>query len=155
MNKIILISIATISLYCLSCKKKSQFKIEYLELYNKPLNEIRNSLNGKWQVHKTQGGFSGFDISYPKNSFVEFKFGGNEANDSIKSYNDTAIFVNNKVTWSKKYTNILISDSTYLMKYTTITVFPVETIVYKIKNDTLELRDNYPSGYSSYCTKVN
>lgn len=154
MRKIILILLGIISIYCISCKKKSQYKIEYLELYNKPLNQIRSTLNGKWKVHKTQGGFAGL-TQYPINTFVEFKFGDNEANDSLKSYNDTAIFVNNKVTWSKQYTNIWISDSTYLMKYITVTIFPVETIVYKIKNDTLEIRDNYPSGYSSFCTKVD
>ena len=154
MRKIILIITAIISIYCLSCKKKSQYKIEYLELYNKPLNEIRNTLNGKWQVHKKIGGFAGFEET-PQNTFFEFKFNKSVINDSIKNYNDTLILANNKATWNKEFTSIWISDSTYMLKYIDNFIFPQSKIIYRIKNDTLEIRDNYPSGYSSFCTKVN
>jgi hypothetical protein len=145
---------AIISLYCLSCKKKSQYKIEYLELYNKPLNEIRNTLNGKWKVHKKQGGFAGLE-EIPINTFYEFKFGGNISIDSVKNYNDTIVLANNKATWNNEYTNIWISANTYILRYTDNFIFSQSKIIYVIKNDTLEIRDNYPSGYSSFCTKVD
>lgn len=127
------------------------YKIEYLELYNKPLDQIRSTLNGKWQVHKTQGGFT-FDIKYPHNTFVEFKFGGNVSYDSIKNYNDTAIFANNKATWNKE--KAITGDSTFILHYLDNFIFPQAKIISAIVNDTLVIGDNFPSGYGWFCTKV-
>jgi len=158
MKKILLISIAIISLYCIACKDKNidppHYDIEYLELYNKPLDTIRHYLNGKWQIHKAIGGTT-FQILSTKNYFVEFKFQSAISNDSIKTYNDTAIFVNSNAFWSKEYTNIYIADSTYLLNYyTSNTSSNAKQIIHIIKNDTLIIRDNYVSGYASYCTKI-
>ncbi|HNY54137.1 MAG TPA: hypothetical protein PKI86_00860 [Chitinophagales bacterium] len=153
MRKLILILTVIINLFCVSCKKKSEYKIEFLELYNKPLNETRSKLNGKWQEHKIQGGVGGF-ITYPRNTFVEFKFGDNISNDSIKVYNDTTILANNKAIWSREYTNIWISDSTYILKYFDNFLFYNSRVIIKIKNDTLEIGDNYPDGFLSFYTKV-
>ncbi len=153
MKKALLITIAIFSLYCISCKKKPQYKIEYLELYNKPLNEIRSTLNGKWQVHKKQGGFTGFDILYPKNTFIEFKFGNININDSVRHYNDTIELANNKATWNKEYA--ITGDSTYMLHYIDKYIFSQSKIILHIKNDSLVISDNFINGYSSLCTKVN
>ena len=76
------------------------------------------------------------------------------SNDSINVYHDTTILANNKAIWSREYTNIWISDSTYILKYFDNFLFYNSRVIIKIKNDTLEIGDNYPDGFLSFYTKV-
>jgi len=151
-KKIILISIGIISLYCIACKDK---KVEPLNTSNiilrdKPLNTLKSCIEGKWQMHYSDGGFTGDSIEY-QNTYVEFIF--NYPNkDTIKWYNDTLTYANGLINFNYEISKNL--DYVYMMTFVYLPNVTQYLFANKIVNDTLIIEENYADGFTYYLTKI-
>lgn len=152
MKKIILACIVIISMYCIACKNKEVKPLDCTNciLRDKPINELKSCIKGKWQMHYSKGGFTGNDIQY-QNTYVEFIF-NIPNNDSIKWYNDTLIYANGLINFDKDISKNL--DYVYLMKFTFLPNITEYWFANKVVNDTLFIEENYIDGYTHYLTKV-
>jgi len=117
------------------------------KLRDKALNQIRNCIYGRWQMHYFEGGYSGNERQNLTNSFVHFK-----PLDSIYFIYEGVLIVKDKLQWQR--TNDL-SESTYIMIFRTFKDFPFEWGVHQIVDDTLRLYDYGPDKYGYYLTKQN
>lgn len=145
MKKIILVCISIVCLYCIACKEKN-IEPYYLNLNNKPLDTIKKYIEGKWQMHYSIGGIAGNYRTNYINTFVEFTISPIN-NDSLNWYNDTFVFINNKVIFNKvpKYSNN--TDSVY-------EISEVLWVMNQIKNDTLTIFENTSESAGYFLTRI-
>lgn len=136
-------------LLLLSCNKEKPEAPVNLKLKDKPLNEIKTAIQGKWQLHYSYGGITGRIRQNRTNSFIEFK-----PNDSIYWNNNNDLIVRDIITWNRR--NDIIGDRTYIMSFCEMRgtiCYPYSWGVEQIKNDTLILYDDATDAMGHYLTR--
>lgn len=157
MKKYILIIVAIISIYCIACKDKKvepHYDIVYFDLKDKPLGTIKNYIKGKWKMHYSSGGIAGPNFkNYYSNTFVEFIINPSTG-DSIKWYNDTAVYSNGNAIFNKapKFSNN--TDSVYEIKFIILPRSSTNWIADQIQKDTLIVGENAFESLTYFLTKV-
>lgn len=135
--KVLLLTII-ISFTAASCEKNSD--TINIQLRDKPLSEIREAIQGKWQFHYAYGGFTGHYRYNYINSFITFH------HDHVTFRNGNTDEFTDTITYWKRIKDIF-GDSTYLM-----TINGQGWIVDGIYSDTLVLIDNAYDGMAHFLT---
>ena len=124
-------------------------------IWNKPLEIIRDFINGKWQVRLVIGGYSGVDRYYFEHEFVEYIYNASIGTDSIKYYSDNSTnYTTKRIYWYEKPSNYNYADSTFVYWFPDVAVNN-EKLIVASRNDTLIIQDNGVShGYTQLLTRV-
>ena len=145
MNVKTIFCVLVVFLLSYSCKKNCEEPTcSNISLINQPLCNVKHCLSGKWQLLYSCGGFSGDSIVY-QNTYIDFLISGS-GNDSLKWYNDTMVYSNGRLSFTKE--NIQGDNYGYVMN------FPYQAsaldywFAHKIINDTLYIDEAFVSdGY--------
>lgn len=138
-----------LALLLLSCNKEKLKTPVNLKLKDKPLNEIKAAIQGKWQLHYSYGGITGRIRQDHTNSYIEFK-----PTDSIYWNDNNNLIVADIITWNRR--KDIIGDSTYIMSFCEMrgpVCYPYSWGVEQIKNDTLILYDDATDAMGHYLTR--
>lgn len=146
MKKLIFIFIAIVSIS--SCSSDDDETTTNIQLYDKPLPVIKSHIEGKWELHYTDGGIAGI-VHYYENSFWIFDF--SSVQDSIKQIYDGNVTIDTNLTWVLNQGTSIDGDSFYIMS-----VSDGRNLVIKgIYNDTLVIHTYAADGLFFHFTKSN
>lgn len=125
---------------CFSNCRKSNVPSVNIVLYNKPLSEIRENIQGKWKLQYGKGGICSTCKSDFSNQRYLWEF---SMNDKInRTYNDS-VYTDAPIQWTKDLVYYTNGDSTYVMNFYDNRRYPYNYVVDRIYNDTLILFDAY------------
>ncbi|MBP6759414.1 MAG: hypothetical protein KA133_09195 [Flavobacterium sp.] len=148
-KKIILLAVALLFIFVISCSKDDAPSSTTGDLFNKPLPVIKASIQGKWQLHYGKGGFIANLIhDWGNDDYWEFDFKNSE--NRIKTYREP-LEADTKISWIKGQDNY--AGETYIMEFYDKEGSPCHLVVDGIYNDTLTIHFNSPDAMFLYFTK--
>ncbi|HQZ24691.1 MAG TPA: hypothetical protein PLD18_05275 [Flavobacterium sp.] len=149
LKKIILLAVALLFIFVISCSKDDAPSSTTGDLFNKPLPVIKASIQGKWQLHYGKGGFIANLIhDWGNDDYWEFDFKNSE--NRIKTYREP-LEADTKISWIKGQDNY--AGETYIMEFYDKEGSPCHLVVDGIYNDTLTIHFNSPDAMFLYFTK--
>lgn len=138
-----------IIIFCMVTCKKTNEPLNII-LYNKTLSTIQSSIQGKWRLQYTKGGFCSTCIFPPTDS--SFLLNIILAPERVSFGNSVRQTLDTTITWLRTSG---IPDSTFVMHFFDKNGIPFNIGAYKIYNDTLILYQPFPDGQSFYFNKSN